>query len=153
MRAEQRSKLQASKQRSGTLSRRRRDGSNAAAALKVLFAKKRRAREEDEQGKRGVDGARGRPGPTTTRALRARTKARAPGAGRAGTPPAWKYPPKDSPDPRIPLAVTDRVNFWVSEISTFLTLGLYYRPRAQISNHRRAIVTIVNFGEIFVFGL
>jgi hypothetical protein len=47
------------------------------------------------------------------------------GAGRAGTPPAWKYPPKDSPDPRIPLAVTDRVNFWVWEISTFFTLGLF----------------------------
>ncbi|CAK9865471.1 unnamed protein product [Sphagnum jensenii] len=84
MRAEQRSKLQASKQRSGTLSRRRRDGSNAAAALKVLCAKKRRASEEDEQGKRGVDGARSRPGPTTARALRARTKARAPGPAGPG---------------------------------------------------------------------
>ncbi|CAM6017045.1 unnamed protein product [Sphagnum balticum] len=87
MRAEQRSKLQACLQRSGTLSHRRRDGSNAAAALKILRAKKRRANEEDEQGKRGVDGARGRPGPTTARALRARTKARAPGRAGPGRDP------------------------------------------------------------------
>ncbi|CAK9206293.1 unnamed protein product [Sphagnum troendelagicum] len=56
MRAEQRSKLQANKQRSGTLSLRRRDESNAAAALKVLCAKKRRASEEDEQGNVGWTG-------------------------------------------------------------------------------------------------
>jgi hypothetical protein len=34
-----------------------------------------------------------------------------------------------------------------------IVFWLHYRPRAQISNHRRALVTIVNFGEIFVFGL
>ncbi len=156
MRAEQRTKLQASKQ----------------ATIRNSFSQKKRWEQcgssfeglacEEEESKRGrrtrqtwggrgtsagrVQQRRGRYGHGRRPGLRGRP-------GRAGTPPAWKYPPKDSPDPRIPLAVTDRVNFWVSEISTFFTLGLFYRPQAQISNHRRALVTIVNLGEIFVFGL
>jgi hypothetical protein len=112
-------------------------------------------RRRGEQAKKTNKANVGRPGPTTARALRARTKARASGpAGPGRDPTSMEVSAKIFTQPADPVGcVTDRVNFWVSEISTFFTLGLHYRPRAQISNHRRSLLTIVNFREIFVFGI
>jgi hypothetical protein len=134
MRAEQRSKLQAATIRN-SFSRRSRDGSNTAAALKVLCAKKTNKANVGWTGhaRRGRYGHGRRPG------LR----------GRPGRDPtSMEVSTKRFTRPADPVGCHGQGKFLgVRNINFFhpgIVFWLHYRPRAQISNHGRALVTIVN---------